>query len=48
VDDLRWFDPSTTGVLGGLWGETRGQLLVVLAGRDGDWLSNEWLVVDGN
>ena len=31
-------------VLGGLLGATGGRLLVVLTGRAGDWLSDEWPV----
>ena len=44
VEDMHWFDPSTAEVLGGLLGGTGGRLLIVLTGRDGDWLSNEWPV----
>jgi class 3 adenylate cyclase len=44
VEDMHWFDPSTTEVLGGLLGATGGRLLVVITGRDGNWLPDDWPV----
>jgi serine/threonine protein kinase len=42
VEDVHWFDPSTLELLGALLGATDGRLLVVITGRDGDWLSSDW------
>jgi class 3 adenylate cyclase len=44
AEDVHWFDPSTLEVLGSLFNSHAGRLLVVMAGRDGSWLSNEWPV----
>src|SRR5258705_2164733 len=42
AEDVHWFDPSTREVLGALLDATRGRLLVVITGRPGDWLPNDW------
>ena len=42
VEDGHWLDPSTLELLGSLLGATDGRLLVVITGRNGDWLSTEW------
>jgi class 3 adenylate cyclase/tetratricopeptide (TPR) repeat protein len=42
VEDAHWFDESTMDVLGALLGAAGGRLLVVITGRDGNWLSSEW------
>jgi class 3 adenylate cyclase len=44
AEDVHWFDPSTKEVLGALLGDTGGQMMVVLTGRDGDWLAPDWQV----
>ena len=44
AEDVHWFDPSTMELLGVLLGATGGRLLVVITGRDGDWLSADWPV----
>ena len=42
AEDVHWFDPSTLELLSSLLGSADGRLLVVLTGRDGQWLHNKW------
>lgn len=44
AEDLQWFDQSTLGVVGSMLDSGRGRLLVLLTGRDGDWLPAQWHV----
>jgi class 3 adenylate cyclase/tetratricopeptide (TPR) repeat protein len=44
AEDVHWFDPSTLEVLNSLLATADGRLLVVLTGRDGDWLRTDWPV----
>jgi class 3 adenylate cyclase/tetratricopeptide (TPR) repeat protein len=44
TEDLQWFDTSTVEALGTLLGAADGRLLVVITGRDGDWLPDGWPV----
>jgi class 3 adenylate cyclase len=44
AEDVQWFDASTLEVLGALLDASGGQLLVVIAGRPGVWLSGGWPV----
>jgi class 3 adenylate cyclase/tetratricopeptide (TPR) repeat protein len=41
AEDVHWFDPST---LNSLLAAADGRLLVVLTGREGDWLRTDWPV----
>jgi class 3 adenylate cyclase/tetratricopeptide (TPR) repeat protein len=43
-EDVHWFDPSTLELLNSLLATAGGRLLVVLTGRDGDWLRTDWPV----
>ncbi|MEM6105154.1 adenylate/guanylate cyclase domain-containing protein [Mycobacterium sp. 050272] len=42
AEDLHWYDPSTLDLVNSLLTCTDGRLLVVLTGRDGDWLRTDW------
>ncbi len=42
AEDVHWFDPSTTELLNSLLASADGRLLVVLTGREGDWLRADW------
>lgn len=42
AEDLHWFDPSTLDLVNSLLAGTDGRLLVVLTGRDGEWLRTDW------
>ncbi len=42
AEDAHWFDPSTLELLGALLNATEGRLFVVVTGRDGNWLSDQW------
>ena len=42
AEDVHWFDPSTLDLLGALLSATDGRLLVVITGRDGNWLPDQW------
>jgi predicted ATPase len=42
AEDLHWFDPSTLDLVNSLLTGTDGRLLVVLTGRDGEWLRTDW------
>lgn len=44
AEDVHWFDPSTLELLNSLLATADGRLLVVLTGRDGDWLRTDWPV----
>jgi class 3 adenylate cyclase len=44
AEDVHWFDSSTLEILGSLLNGTDGRLLVVLTGRPGDWLPDDWPV----
>jgi class 3 adenylate cyclase/tetratricopeptide (TPR) repeat protein len=44
AEDVHWFDPSTIELLNSLLGAADGRLLVVLTGREGDWLRTDWPV----
>ena len=42
AEDVHWFDPSTLELLNSLLTGADGRLLVVLTGREGDWLRTDW------
>lgn len=42
AEDVHWFDPSTMELLNALLAAPDGRLLVVMTGRDGDWLRSGW------
>ena len=42
AEDVHWFDPSTLELLNSLLAAADGRLLVVLTGREGDWLRTDW------
>ena len=44
AEDVHWFDPSTLELLNSLFAAADGRLLVVMTGREGDWLRTEWPV----
>jgi class 3 adenylate cyclase/tetratricopeptide (TPR) repeat protein len=44
AEDVHWFDPSTLDLLNSLLAAADGRLLVVLTGREGDWLRTDWPV----
>jgi class 3 adenylate cyclase/tetratricopeptide (TPR) repeat protein len=44
AEDVHWFDPSTMELLNSLLATADGRLLVVLTGREGDWLRTDWPV----
>jgi class 3 adenylate cyclase/tetratricopeptide (TPR) repeat protein len=44
AEDVHWFDPSTLELLDSVLGAADGRLLVVLTGREGDWLRTDWPV----
>jgi class 3 adenylate cyclase/tetratricopeptide (TPR) repeat protein len=44
AEDVHWFDPSTLELLNSLLAAADGRLLMVLTGRDGDWLRTDWPV----
>lgn len=44
AEDLQWTDQSTLEVVGSILDAGEGRLLVVLTGRDGDWLPTQWQV----
>ena len=41
-EDGHWLDPSTLELIGNLLAAADGRLLVVITGRNGDWLSSDW------
>ena len=42
AEDLQWFDPSNLELINSLLAAADGRLLVVLTGREGDWLRTDW------
>nr|WP_255506095.1 adenylate/guanylate cyclase domain-containing protein [Mycolicibacterium sp. 018/SC-01/001] len=42
AEDAHWFDTATLNLLGSVLGGTGGRLLVVITGREGNWLSEQW------
>jgi class 3 adenylate cyclase len=44
AEDAHWFDPSTLELLNAVLAATDGRLLVVITGRDGSWLGEDWPV----
>jgi len=44
AEDVHWFDPSTLELLNSLFATAGGRLLVVLTGREGNWLRTDWPV----
>ena len=44
VEDAHWLDPSTLELIGALLGTASGTVLVVITGRNGNWLPSEWPV----
>ena len=48
AEDAHWFDPSTCELLNSLLKRMDGGLLMVLTGREGDWLRTDWPVIISN
>ncbi|HWS94381.1 MAG TPA: adenylate/guanylate cyclase domain-containing protein, partial [Mycobacterium sp.] len=44
AEDVQWFDASTVELLNSLLTGAGGRLLVVVTGREGDWLPTDWPV----
>jgi class 3 adenylate cyclase/tetratricopeptide (TPR) repeat protein len=44
AEDVHWFDPSSLELLNSLLATADGRLMVVVTGRDGDWLRTDWPV----
>jgi class 3 adenylate cyclase/tetratricopeptide (TPR) repeat protein len=44
AEDVHWFDSSTLELLNSLLAAADGRLLVVLTGREGEWLRTDWPV----
>lgn len=42
AEDTHWFDTSTLDLLGSVLTATGGRLLVVITGREGSWLGEQW------
>jgi len=42
AEDVHWFDPSTSELLNAILTAPGADFLVVLTGRDGPWLQNDW------
>jgi class 3 adenylate cyclase/tetratricopeptide (TPR) repeat protein len=42
AEDTHWFDPSTMELLASLLSAADGRLMVVVTGREGDWLQTSW------
>lgn len=42
AEDAHWFDQSTLELLGSVLAATDGRLLVVITGREGNWLNEQW------
>ena len=42
AEDVHWFDPSTMELLNSLLAAADGRLMVVMTGREGDWLQTGW------
>jgi class 3 adenylate cyclase/tetratricopeptide (TPR) repeat protein len=45
AEDVHWFDPSTMELLNSLLAATDGRLMVVITGREGDWVQTGWPTV---
>ena len=43
AEDVHWFDPSTMELLNSLLAAADGRLMVVMTGRERDWLQTGWL-----
>ncbi|AKS31386.1 ATP-binding protein [Mycolicibacterium goodii] len=44
TEDLHWYDPSTMELVGSMLSSANGRRLVVMTGRDGTWLRDDWPV----
>lgn len=44
TEDLHWYDPSTMELVGSTLTSADGRLLLVMTGRDGAWLHDDWPV----
>lgn len=44
AEDMHWFDPSTLDIVGALLRNAPPTLLVVMTGRQGPWLRDDWPV----
>jgi class 3 adenylate cyclase/tetratricopeptide (TPR) repeat protein len=44
AEDAHWFDPTTLELLNSLLAAADGRLLIVVTGREGDWLRTDWPV----
>ncbi|OBH08752.1 adenylyl cyclase [Mycobacterium sp. E2699] len=42
AEDVHWFDPSTVELLGALIAGADGRVLVLMTGREGDWVQTGW------
>ena len=42
AEDVHWFDPSTMELLTSLLKAADGRLIVVMTGRESDWLQTDW------
>ena len=42
AEDVHWFDPSTMELLNSILAAADGHLMVVVTGREGDWLKPDW------
>jgi class 3 adenylate cyclase/tetratricopeptide (TPR) repeat protein len=42
AEDAHWFDPSTMELINSLLAAADGRLLMVVTGREGDWLRPDW------
>ena len=42
AEDVHWFDSSTVELLGSLLARANGQVLVVMTGREDDWIQKGW------
>jgi class 3 adenylate cyclase/tetratricopeptide (TPR) repeat protein len=45
AEDVHWFDPSTRELLNSLLTGAVDRLLVILTGREGNWLRTDWPVI---
>jgi class 3 adenylate cyclase/tetratricopeptide (TPR) repeat protein len=42
AEDVHWFDPSTMELLNSIFAAADGRLMMVVTGREGDWLQTDW------
>jgi class 3 adenylate cyclase/tetratricopeptide (TPR) repeat protein len=42
AEDVHWFDPSTMELLNSILKAADGRLMVVVTGREGDWVQTHW------